>query len=193
MDDKTSGPSSDAPETSAAHRIARSRQFPDLLRIKHQQLGSQTERDLDVIELITNLTRLNARLVQDFENAVHRPLNLTWAGFRILNALWVFDGLQQQDIGRMSGTSRASVSSALTTLETRGLVSRRRTASDRRNVDVWLTPDGIKALHRAISAQTRREQAWTSMLSDDDVRTLMRLLRTLVDRETPSKSLPEEE
>jgi DNA-binding MarR family transcriptional regulator len=192
MDDEVSGPTSDEPEMSAAHRIARSRKFPDLLRIKHQQLGSESERDLDVIELVTNLTRLNARLVQDFENAVHRPLNLTWAGFRILNALWVFDGLQQQDIGRMSGTSRASVSSALTTLETRGLVARRRTASDRRNVDVWLTPEGIKALHRAISAQTLREQAWTSTLSDDDVRTLMRLLRRLVDRENPARSLPEE-
>src|SRR4051812_9224694 len=112
----------------------RTRDFSDLLRRHHRQLGTTDPRVLDVIEIVTDLTRLKARLVQDFERHVHRPLGLTWAGFRILNALWVFGALPQQELGRVSGSSRASISSALGTLEDRGLVWRTTAHEDRRQL-----------------------------------------------------------
>ena len=141
---------------------------------------------LDAIEMVTDLTRLDARLIQDFERYVHRPLGLTWAGFRILNALWVYGALAQQEIGRLSGTtSRQSVSSALETLETRGLVARRRAEGDRRQLVVELTPEGLDTLQRAIAAQTVRERAWTAVLRDDQLSELVHLLRILVGQEAP--------
>jgi DNA-binding MarR family transcriptional regulator len=163
----------------------RTRHFSERLRHYHRELGTTDPRDLDAIEMVTDLTRLVARLVQDFESQVHRPLGLTWAGFRILNALWVFDGLDQQEIGRVSGSSRASVSSALATLEGRGLVTRTRAESDRRQLVVKLTPEGLSSLRSAISAQTQREQAWTAVLRDDQLSELLHLLRILVNQETP--------
>lgn len=163
----------------------RSREFSELLRHHHRQLGTTDPRVLDAIEMITDLTRLEARLIQDFERHVHRPLGLTWAGFRILNALWVFGGLAQQEITRLSGSSRASISSALATLENRGLVVRRRADGDRRQLIVELTAEGLDTLHRAIAGQTQRERAWTTVLRDDQLGELVHLLRTLVNQENP--------
>lgn len=163
----------------------RSREFSELLRHSHRELGTVDPRVLDAIEMITDLTRLEARLVQDFEKHVQRPLGLTWAGFRILNVLWVFGGSSQQEITRLSGTSRASISSALATLENRGLVARRRADEDRRQLIVELTDDGFKALQKAIAGQSARERAWTAVLRDDQLSELVHLLRTLVNQVTP--------
>ncbi|MDX3451530.1 MarR family transcriptional regulator [Streptomyces sp. ME02-8801-2C] len=172
-------------ETGAAGE-SRTREFSELLRHHHRELGTTDPRDLDAIEMVTDLTRLEARLTKDFEKHVHRPLGLTWAGFRILNALWVYGPLGQQDIGRFSGSSRASISSALATLETRGLVSRERVASDRRQLFVELTEEGRETLRKAIETQTKRERAWTAVLRDDQLSELVHLLRTLVNQETPT-------
>ncbi|MFJ9634590.1 MarR family winged helix-turn-helix transcriptional regulator [Streptomyces sp. NPDC091280] len=168
-----------------AGAASRTRQFSELLRHHHRELGTTDPRDLDAIEMVTDLTRLEARLTKDFEKHVHRPLGLTWAGFRILNALWVYGPLGQQDIGRFSGSTRASISSALATLESRGLVSRERVESDRRQLFVELTEEGRETLRKAIEAQTLRERAWTGVLRDDQLSELVHLLRTLVSQETP--------
>ncbi|MEU0390353.1 MarR family winged helix-turn-helix transcriptional regulator [Streptomyces chartreusis] len=172
-------------ETGAAG-AGRTRKFSELLRHHHREVGTTDPRDLDAIEMVTDLTRLEARLTKDFEKHVHRPLGLTWAGFRILNALWVYGPLPQQDISRFSGSTRASISSALATLESRGLVARERVETDRRQLTVELTDEGRETLRKAIEAQTRRERAWTAVLRDDQLSELVHLLRTLVNQETPA-------
>ncbi|GAA3791125.1 MarR family winged helix-turn-helix transcriptional regulator [Streptomyces phyllanthi] len=163
----------------------RSREFAAKVRAHHKELG-HTEPQIRGVEAVTHLTRLVARLVQDFERAVHRPLGMTWAGFRIMNTLWIFGDLEQRQIARISGTSRASVSSALNTLEERGLVERRRERDDRRVVRVSLTPAGLALLHQAIEGQTAREHAWMAVLDDEEVSRLVVLLGRLVNQERPA-------
>jgi DNA-binding MarR family transcriptional regulator len=163
----------------------RSREFAAKVRAHHQELG-HTERQVQGVEVVTHLTRLVARLVQDFEASVHRPLGMTWAGFRIMNTLWIFGDLEQREIARISGTSRASVSSAINTLEERGLVERRRESGDRRLVRVSLTSSGLALLHRAIEGQTTREHAWMAVLDDEEVAQLVSLLGRLVNQEHPA-------
>ncbi|MDX3638816.1 MarR family winged helix-turn-helix transcriptional regulator [Streptomyces sp. MB09-02B] len=163
----------------------RSREFAAKVRAHHEELG-HSERQIRGVELVTHLTRLVARLVQDFEGTVHRPLGMTWAGFRIMNTLWIFGDLEQREIARISGTSRSSVSSALNTLEDRGLVERRRESDDRRVVRVSLTPAGLALLHKAIAGQTPRETAWTAVLDDDEISQLVSLLGRLVNQEHPA-------
>lgn len=164
---------------------ARTREFSELLRHSHLKLGTTDSRMLDAIEMVTDLSRLEARLVQDFERFVHRPLGLTWAGFRALNALWVFGSVGQQELTRLSGSSRASISSALATLENRELVVRRRADDDRRQLIVDLTQNGFDTLQRAIAGQALRERAWTTVLRDDQLSELVHLLRTMVNQGTP--------
>jgi DNA-binding MarR family transcriptional regulator len=174
---------SDVPGDAVDH--PRSREFAAKVRAHHEELG-HTERQIRGVEAVTHLTRLVARLVQDFEGAVHRPLGMTWAGFRIMNTLWIFGDLEQREIARVSGTTRASVSSALNTLEERGLVERRRERDDRRVVRVSLTPAGLDLLHQAIEGQTARERAWMAVLDDEEVSQLVGLLGRLVNQERPA-------
>jgi len=180
--DETKGQAEESGE-SDPHKA--SRRFPDLLRKRHRERGTTAGRDLDAIEMVTHLTRLVARLVQDFEQSVHRPLGSTWAGFRILNVLWIFGEVDQQEIERLSGNSKASVSSALMTLENRGLIERHRDPKDRRRLVVRLTAAGRGELEKAIASQTERERAWTRVLSNAEIRQLIVLLSKVVNQPRP--------
>ncbi|MGQ4618921.1 MarR family transcriptional regulator [Nocardia sp. R7R-8] len=169
-------------------RRVRSRALSESLRQRHRELGTTDPRVLDAMETVAVLTRLEARLSQDFERSVHRPLGITWAGFRILNVLWAFGGTPQHELTRLSGTSRASVSSALTTLERQELVARRVADNDRRQLVVELLPAGLSILERAVAIQADRLTAWTDVLRDDQLGELLHLLNTLVGQDVPSRA-----
>ncbi|CDO90170.1 MarR family winged helix-turn-helix transcriptional regulator [Mycobacterium triplex] len=135
-------------------------------------------------ELVFNLSRLHYRLSRDFER-LHRRRGWTWAGFRIMNVLWAIGASELRDVARLSGASRAAVSSALNTLERDGLVNRTRESADRRLVRVALTPHGRVALREAMREQGNREREWLSALTPLDQRRLNGLLAVLADRRAP--------
>ncbi|MEZ0365832.1 MarR family winged helix-turn-helix transcriptional regulator [Mycobacterium sp. pUA109] len=139
----------------------------------------------DHAELVFNLTRLLHRLTQDFE-VLHRRRGWSWAGFRIMNVLWVLGAAELRDVARLSGASRAAVSSAMNPLERDGLVSRTRDTADRRLVRLQLTELGRSALRDAMREQADRERAWLSMLDLADQQRLSRLLARIADRKTPT-------
>ncbi len=138
-------------------------------------------------ELVFNLTRLHHRLSRDFEG-LHRQRGWTWAGFRIMNVLWAVGTAELRDIARLSGSSRAAVSSAMNTLERDGLVCRTRDSADRRLVRAQLTRHGRIALRDAMREQGDRERAWLSTLAAADQRRLSGLLAALADRKAPSST-----
>ncbi|WAJ43285.1 MarR family transcriptional regulator [Mycobacterium sp. Aquia_216] len=135
-------------------------------------------------ELVFNLSRLHYRLSRDFEG-LHRRRGWTWAGFRIMNVLWAIGTVELRDVARLSGASRAAVSSALNTLERDGLVRRVRDGADRRLVRIELTEEGSSALRAAMREQGERERAWLSELAPADQQYLSRLLGVLADRKAP--------
>jgi DNA-binding MarR family transcriptional regulator len=140
------------------------------------------------MEVMFDLMRLTSRLSRDFER-VHRPRGWTWAGFRIANLLWVFGSLEPGELARLSGASRASISSALKTLEARGHISRSTRPTDRRHVEVTLTGAGHTALNQAIAEQAERERAWLDLLSNDERATLGKLVARLVEQPRPERLL----
>jgi DNA-binding MarR family transcriptional regulator len=135
-------------------------------------------------ELVFNLTRLHHRLSRDFEG-MHRRRGWTWAGFRIMNVLWAVGAAELRDIARLSGASRAAVSSALNTLERDGLVLRTRDSADRRLVRIQLTQHGRVALREAMREQGEREREWFSDLEPAEQQRLSGLLAALADRKAP--------
>ncbi|MFQ5699685.1 MAG: MarR family winged helix-turn-helix transcriptional regulator [Myxococcota bacterium] len=145
----------------------------------------EAEVDLDAMTLVFDVIRLATRLIQDLEARVHRPAGWSWAGFRVLFSLWVVGALSPRAIARLSGVSRAAVSSVLNTLERDGLVERRREAPDRRRVTVHLTPRGRMRLRRAYPDHNRRESEWAAALPRRDQRLLTDLLRRLLDQHPP--------
>ena len=156
-----------------------------LIRQRHLEEGIVQSRDvLERMEIMFNLMRLTTRLVRDFES-VHRPLGGTWAGFRILNLLWAAGDLEPRDLARLTGASRASISSALNTLETLGQVTRHTRPTNRRSVRVALTDKGREALSLAMVEQASRERAWLDVLTPAERATLRHLIARLHDQEPP--------
>lgn len=136
--------------------------------------------DLDVLTVSFQVVRLSTRLVQRLEAEVHHPAGWSMAGFRVMFCVWVADELVSSEIARLSGLSRAAVSSALNTLERDGLIARYRESEDRRVVTVRLTPEGESRLVTAYEQQNQVEQEFFGALSRADLRRFGDYLRTLV-------------
>ena len=80
------------------------------------------------------------------------------AGFRVMFCVWVGGEAEPRDIARLSGLSRAAVSSVLNTLERDGLIERTRESHDRRLVTVRLTDDGATRIVDAYRHQNDVER-----------------------------------
>jgi DNA-binding MarR family transcriptional regulator len=159
-------------------------EYRELLARRLQADGIVDRDAAEHAELVFNLTRLQHRLSRDFE-AMHRRRGWTWAGFRIMNVLWAVGAAELRDVARLSGASRAAVSSALNTLERDGLVSRIRDSADRRLVRLQLTEHGRSALHEAMREQAGREREWLLALAPAEQHQLSMLLAALADQKVP--------
>ena len=159
-------------------------EYRSLLARRLQADGIVDRDAAEHAELVFNLTRLQHRLFRDFE-ALHRRRGWTWAGFRIMNVLWAVGAAELRDVARLSGASRAAISSALNTLERDGLVSRIRDSADRRLVRLQLTEHGRSALHEAMREQAGREREWLAALAPGEQQQLSMLLAALADQKVP--------
>jgi DNA-binding MarR family transcriptional regulator len=163
-------------------------EFRAALVRRHHAEGAVDAESSARAELVFNLSRLHVRLSADFE-ALHRRRGWTWAGFRIMNVLWAVGPAELRDLARLSGASRASISSALNTLERDGLVVRAPVDGDRRLVRIELTERGQAELREGMRAQAEREELWFAALDPDERRSLTALLARLADQNGPPRDL----
>ena len=84
------------------------------------------------------------------------PLGITGGQAALLHAVRTNPGIGVRDLARREGVSAASMSTALTRLETAGLLARSRTGTDRRRVGLELTESG----HRVLRSARSRRTAW---------------------------------
>jgi DNA-binding MarR family transcriptional regulator len=162
----------------------RSRDYLQAFRSRHEAAGSASQEALAAMEVVALIARLAARLNQDFDQ-VHADTGISWAGFRLLAALWVVGDSEPTQLARLTGGSKASVSSVINTLERDGFVERHHDARDRRSVRVSMTPLGQARMRDAMRRQGERERAWTAVLSERDIASLRRILGKLVSQPTP--------
>jgi DNA-binding MarR family transcriptional regulator len=140
------------------------------------------ELDRGAMELVLTLHRAVGMLVYDLESSVHRPRGLSWPGFRLLFTLWIVGPLEVRRVAELSGMSRAAVSALVKTLERDGFVQRRPLEHDRRLVELSLTEHGRAEIARTFSAHNRRERLWGDALSPEEQKTMIELLRKLMER-----------
>jgi DNA-binding MarR family transcriptional regulator len=138
------------------------------------------DADLAAMGVIFNLLRAANRVIQDVEASVHRPLGVSWAGFRILFTVLTTGPCEAWQVARLAGVTRATVSSVLDTLERSGLVERRRESTDKRLVTVALTERGTVVVLEAVRCHHAREREWVAALDPAERETLAALLRLLV-------------
>ncbi len=141
--------------------------------------------DMEALRASFDLIRASTRLVQHLERHVHRPAGWSMAGFRVMFCVWVAGELEPREIARLSGLSRAAVSSVLNTLERDGLVRRYRESADRRLVTVRLTAEGERGVRQAYAEQNEQERAFFDALSPTQLSDLTDTLRAMLEHRLP--------
>lgn len=98
---------------------------------------------------ITRTFMLQLLMVQtSFRQAIQKSMKrhnieLTFEMLQIMVYLWKKDGVNQQELASNTFKDKASLTSLLRNLEVKNLVSRRSDHPDRRNKNVYLTPQGL--------------------------------------------------
>jgi DNA-binding MarR family transcriptional regulator len=155
---------------------------PDaILALAKARIGEVVpDADLTAFAVAFSIVRAAERVTLELETA-HQPMGWTWPGFRVMWWLWLLGPLEPRQIAEISSSSRASVSSALNTLERNGFVERRRGSADRRLVNVELTAKGSERMAEAFAAANARERKLVGRLSAEERSTLTQLLGRLLD------------
>lgn len=141
-----------------------------------EELGLQTPfkdiRHEAVLNIVRTATLASSKAAQLFRN-----FDLTEAQFNVLFALKFTDGdITQAELGKRLVVTRASITSVLDKLESKGLVKRKSIPGNRRAHHVEMTEKG-RALIDEVEPSYRDEihRALTD-LSDDDCRVLIHSL-----------------
>jgi MarR family 2-MHQ and catechol resistance regulon transcriptional repressor len=115
------------------------------------------------------------RLAAELERA-----GLSTSGFSVLVVLTTAGGeLELRTLRRRLRTSKANATEVVTTLEQRGLVSRRRLVHDRRTAVVALTERGRALTDRLFPEHTRRVEQAFAVLDESEKRFLAEICRKL--------------
>lgn len=105
---------------------------------------------------------------------------LSSTGFLVLVVLSTAGGaLELRALRRRMQTSKANATEVLDTLTRRGLVERRRLVTDRRAVEVELTPLGQELVDRLFPEHTARVERTFAVLDEDEKRQLAHICRKL--------------
>ncbi|MEV7574393.1 MarR family transcriptional regulator [Pseudarthrobacter sp. NPDC089323] len=140
------------------------------------------DADLTANRLFLSLNRSSSTVVYDFESMIHRPAGGTWSSFRLLLALWVAGPLTPNEAARLTGMSRAAVSSLISTLTNKGLLLREASPDDGRSATLHLTDDGLAKIRTEFRAQNERESQWAEALTEQEQHTLVELLEKVMTR-----------
>lgn len=102
------------------------------------------------------------------------PLGLTYTQYIAMLALWEHDTLSVKQLGKMLLLDSGTLTPLLKKLEAAGLITRKRSNEDERNLVIRLTPKGLELRERALSIPQKLIKCLP--LSKEETNTLYRLL-----------------
>jgi DNA-binding MarR family transcriptional regulator len=109
--------------------------------------------------------------------------NLTLRQYAVLRAIQAAEGPPSQThIVKATGIDRSTIADVVARLETRKLVSRKRTRADARAYALQLTKEGAAALKSAEAASLASEAAILNCLSPDERRVFIKMLERIVEQ-----------
>ena len=121
------------------------------------------------------LSKLGSHVAAEFARRL-APLGLTPAHVGILRVLAMKPGISQQELAAAIGAVPSRVVKLLDELEERGLVERRRSATDRRHHELHLAPAAAERLAEVRKLAGAHDAAIVEGLSADELATLLGLL-----------------
>lgn len=124
------------------------------LNSRHGHHSGMSKTDPDRIDDALIALRRILRATELYERDLAQSVGLTPAKLRVLQllALRDRDGATPTALAHQMGVSQATVTALVDQLVRRGYVARHRSASDRRQTDVVITPEGAEALRTAPNA-----------------------------------------
>jgi DNA-binding MarR family transcriptional regulator len=141
----------------------------------HASAEADVRHVLDAIRRIVQVLRLGSR---DAEKQV----GLSAAQLFVLQKIAENKAVSVNEIARRTHTHQSSVSVVVQRLEDRGMVSRKRSRKDARQVQLSVTAAGRGVLRAAPSAAQDRLIAALKDMPSTDTRQLAKLMADLVDR-----------
>ena len=146
--------------------------------------------DFRAMWAVSNLFRSSTAIRRRMEAKVLAGDRLSWTSFVGLWVLWVWGEMEARDFAAAVGISRPTATGVMTTLESRGLVTRRKDVRDGRMVIVELTPSGRATIEELFPKFNAEEASVVSHLSADQQDSLAAMLRSLLRAAAPADEAP---
>lgn len=124
------------------------------------------------------LRMANVAVYRDFSETLAK-LELTQRQAATLSLIDANPGAPQVAIAARLGSDRATIMAMVDRLETRGLITRERSKTDRRRQELYLTPLGQKTLKEAKSLIAAHERRFTARFSDKELAALFEALQRI--------------
>ena len=138
-------------------------------------ITSQSADPLALEQQVCYALSIAARGVVAAYKPLLAPLGLTHPQYLVMVALWQHGPLHVKDLGTLLSLNSGTLSPLLKRLDTMGLVSRRRSVSDERQVTVTLTDSGAQLRDEAVKIHD--EVVRRLGLEPDDIENLQAVLR----------------
>lgn len=124
---------------------------------------------------------------------LYKPLlenmGLTFPQYLIMLVLWEHDGLTLKELSNRLRQDSGALTPVVKRLEAAGLVTRRRSAEDERNLSIELTPAGRALREQASGVNSQvREVCALGDAGLDDLRETLVMLRNRLDEEGTSSA-----
>jgi len=144
--------------------------------------------DFRAMWAISNLFRSSTAIRRHMEARVLGPYRMSWTSFVGLWVLWVWGEMEARGFAAAVGISRPTATGVMTTLESRGYVTRRKDPRDGRMVIVELTPSGRSTIEELFPKFNAEESAVAAHLDPQQQDDLAAMLRSLLRAVSPAES-----
>jgi DNA-binding MarR family transcriptional regulator len=136
--------------------------------------------NLPAAAAVSSLYRAANAVRVHLTNSVLRERGLTWTGFVVLWVVWIWDGMETRRAAESAAISKATLTGVVKTLEARGLINRRVSDTDRRLVNLELTPAGVVLMKELYPIFNAAEAEAVAGLSPRSLAQLTNSLRSIV-------------
>lgn len=138
--------------------------------------------DFKAMAVVSNLFRAASAVRNHLEREILSRHGLSWTGFVVLWVVWVWESIETRTIAEEVGTSKASLTGVLKTLERDGLIIKKQSKIDRRLVLVTLTSDGRRMMKKIFPEFNKEEIHLASFLKPAEQKGVADALRGITVR-----------
>jgi DNA-binding MarR family transcriptional regulator len=134
--------------------------------------------------MFAELDGLLGYLLRRAQGAMHRDFMAAVADFGLTQkqaaTLWLIQanaGVSQAEVAAALGMDRATMMAVIDRLEDRGFVIRKRSSTDRRRQDLYLTPAGQATLRKCKARIAEHEQKFRALFTTAELESLLDSLK----------------